>query len=83
MNERLLTGVLVLTLGACAQQSVALHQQGGSTRLAMNEGPVLDLGAHCDGEVKVQAHSTPADGLLTLVSLGQYHPSPEVQSRER
>ncbi|ENY70713.1 hypothetical protein G114_16940 [Aeromonas diversa CDC 2478-85] len=83
MNERLLLGALVLTLGACAQQSIALHQQGGSSQLTMNTQAPLDLSGRCgEGEtLHIASHQGPVEGLLTLASLGSYRPDARVDCK--
>lgn len=83
MNDHLLIGVLVLALGACAQQSVTLHQQGaGSARLVFDEEAPLTLAQHCPQgaqQIQLTRRESPVDGLLTLASLGSYRPEVEVR----
>lgn len=74
MNERLLTGLLVLALGACAQQHTALHYQGDSSaEVAMNGSPALSLNGVCPAGETV--HLTREQSGQTVGSLASFNPA--------
>ncbi|KUE80818.1 hypothetical protein ATO46_14720 [Aeromonas schubertii] len=80
MNDHLIIGLLVITLGACAQQSVTLHQQAGTSQLTMNSASSQELAGRCgEGEtLHLTSRQGPVEGVLTLASLGSYRPDAQV-----